>query len=400
MKRLWPYAVAVVLFVGYCIWIAGPYLRSIIVRDAAITTWSNTVTAPIEGTVTLAPVTFGGRTGDDGLIATVTNLHISREAVDAAALQVAEATARRDDAQNFLREVESLEDDRRATKAHYAEIFRGQLDVRIAALKSEIAILKRRLSVMKEIAGRKDKLAATGAGTLNAADEVLLRVTQIEVDIDSVDAELKYAQLRRAAADNGIFIEASGDDPNWVLQTRLELKLEKKKARLDLKLADIALSKATSELERAKADFQRRSSARVTAPPHMLLWSRQVVTGMSVAAGTPLAEWIDCNELLVDMPVSDVEASLISAGDPADIVLEGERVTRKAQVLLVRGSASILGRSELVATAKGRRAGVAQVILKLKAAASDFATCPVGHAAYVDFPGVGLWEVIKARLRL
>jgi hypothetical protein len=38
------------------------------------------------------------------------------------------------------------------------------------------------------------------------------------------------------------------------------------------------------------------------------------------------------------------------------------------------------------------------VLLKLEAEREDFATCPVGQAAYVHFPTAGVLAVLMARL--
>ena len=66
----------------------------------------------------------------------------------------------------------------------------------------------------------------------------------------------------------------------------------------------------------------------------------------------------------------------------------------------MRGAASTLGRSELVALAKGRRPEHAQVLLRISKVAADFSTCPVGRSAHVDFPGIGIIDIIRSRLRL
>ena len=49
--RRWPYLLGIALFLAYAAWILGPYLRSILIRDAAVTTWSHLATTPIDGTV-------------------------------------------------------------------------------------------------------------------------------------------------------------------------------------------------------------------------------------------------------------------------------------------------------------------------------------------------------------
>jgi hypothetical protein len=59
-----------------------------------------------------------------------------------------------------------------------------------------------------------------------------------------------------------------------------------------------------------------------------------------------------------------------------------------------------MGLDVLAAVAKGRSAGRAQVLLQLAATADDIARCPIGQAAFVDFPQVGLIEMLRARLRL
>jgi len=119
-----------------------------------------------------------------------------------------------------------------------------------------------------------------------------------------------------------------------------------------------------------------------------------------VLPGTPVARWVDCQALLVDVPVSDIEVSLIVPGQRASVVLEGEGRSREGTVLLTRGSAATLDDGELAATAKGRDPGTAQVLLTLPHEPREFESCPVGRAAFVDFPGVGLVDIVLARLRL
>ena len=66
----------------------------------------------------------------------------------------------------------------------------------------------------------------------------------------------------------------------------------------------------------------------------------------------------------------------------------------------MRGSASTLGADDLAAIAKGRHPGIGQVIVRLPRDPAEIAACPIGHAAHVDFPEIGLIQVILARLRL
>jgi hypothetical protein len=60
---LWLGFAGLLIYIG---WIGGPYLRSVIVRDAALTTWINVTAAPIGGTVGDDPHYPGERVGADG----------------------------------------------------------------------------------------------------------------------------------------------------------------------------------------------------------------------------------------------------------------------------------------------------------------------------------------------
>src|SRR4249920_1497044 len=104
--------------------------------------------------------------------------------------------------------------------------------------------------------------------------------------------------------------------------------------------------------------------------------------------------------MLVDVPVSDVELALLNKGAVANVVLEGEERVRRGTVVLTRGAAATIGREDLAAVAKGRYPGIGQVLVKLEPTPADIETCPVGRAAYVDFPQVGLIAILRARLRL
>ena len=64
----WVYLVAAAIFLGYAAWILGPYIRSVIVRDAAVTTWLHLATSPIDGSVALKPVAVGETVGADGIV--------------------------------------------------------------------------------------------------------------------------------------------------------------------------------------------------------------------------------------------------------------------------------------------------------------------------------------------
>lgn len=71
-RRFWA-LVGLAALLAYTAWIGAPYLRSVVVRDAAVTTWINATAAPIDGFLGDKPLHVGDSVGKDGLIATIEN---------------------------------------------------------------------------------------------------------------------------------------------------------------------------------------------------------------------------------------------------------------------------------------------------------------------------------------
>ena len=164
--------------------------------------------------------------------------------------------------------------------------------------------------------------------------------------------------------------------------------------------AEAVLAEARVSAAAARQAFELISASPILAPSGSLMWSVLAGAGAAVEVGTPVAEWIDCDVMLVDVPVSDLEVGLLRKDMPADVVLEGETEVRKGSVLLTRGAASVLGSADLAALAKGHGGGRGQVILSLDHTPEDAKDCPIGVAAWVDFPEIDLIDELRARLRL
>ena len=395
----WVYLVAGVIFLGYTSWILGPYIRSVIVRDAAVTTWLHTATSPIDGAVTLEPLAVGGTVGADGIIAVLRNDRVSQHELVETEIRADLAAARVTWLKEFIANIKLYDRGRAGLKAGYADNFRAELDSEIAGLEREIKAIREQLALMRKIADSRSKLVEKGWAAQLVADEETIRVSELELRLVELRAKLDSATRRRLAADTGVFMSEDGSDPPWVRASRIELKLQKEHAHMELKEASAELELARAARRKAEEDFQKLSQGAVLAPKGSVVWSLRVAPGAAVRAGEPVAHWLNCSILLIDVPVSDAEVSLIKPEMPADVVLEGETKTRPARVVLTRGSASTLGTADLAARAKGRHEGVAQVLLELTETRDQIEGCPVGRAAFVDFPDVGLWDVVRARLR-
>jgi multidrug resistance efflux pump len=281
-RRLWA-LVGLAVLLAYVAWIGAPYLRSVVARDAAVTTWINTTAAPIDGFLADKPLHVGDSVGKDGLIAII---------------------------ENPLRDA--------------TPVVRAEADLNKA---------RQRVRGLQEL------------------------MTNLEAD---------------AAA----------------------------RAAMDLADAKVEADGAEKILASAKSAYEAARSQPVKAPPDAYIWSLIAAPGDFLRAGAPVATWVDCSIMFVDVPVSDVELALLRTDAPARIVIEGDRKVRDGKVYLTRGAAATIGADDLAALAKGRHAGIGQVLVQFEPSAADVWECPIGAAAYVDFPDIGMIDILRARLRL
>ena len=381
-------------------WQMGPYLRSTVSRNSAVTSWSHVATSPIVGNLDSRLPKPGDRVGPEGLIVTVRNRHNDPSAAERSAGEVARAEAIVEELRQYLDRLRQLDAEWQARTASHAAAFKRNLEVALTSARLELEQVKQRLAIGRADFDRMQHLAARGNASVAAADEALASVAELELERVELERNIAELEVRRAAAEKGVFITSDGTDPDWNDRRRDQLRRDIARGVADLAEAEATLANARHVAATDASALERTSAGAVTAPPGSLIWSVTVGAGTAVNIGSPIAEWLDCSVMLVDVPASDIEVALLRPGMEAEVVLEGEDQPRKATILLTRGSAGTLGLDDLAALAKGRSAGRGQVLLRLEPTPEDIATCPIGLSAFVEFPQVDVIDMLRARLRL
>jgi len=381
-------------------WFLAPYLTSVLFRDAAVTTWINVATSPIHGNLDGPPPAVGERLGADGRIATVRNWQADPSEMERAAAEVARAEADVAELQAYLARIQDLDAQWQARTTDYADTFKKNLEIEVDGARQELTFVAERLALERAVAERKQALARQGNTSQTDADDALADVMELERMRAELEKTIAHAEERRQAADRGVFLASDGRSPEWAFQSEDRVRLELAQATRALADARAVLAEARSSAAAAREAFELISASPIVAPTGSLVWSVLAGAGAAVDVGTPVAEWIDCDLILVDVPASDVEVGLLRKGMLADVVLEGETQVRQGSVLLTRGAASVLGRADLAAVAKGHGDGRGQVILRLEPTLEDAENCPIGVAAWVDFPEIDFIDELRARLRL
>jgi len=149
---------ALIIYIG---WIGGPYLRSVILRDAAVTSWINPAPAPIVGYVGPRPLYPGERVGAEGRIAVIEDPLADRSALARAEADVKRAEQRLKAAEQLVLLRQSTVDARTTVAHAYAETFTQDLDTRIKAASGSLSVTTDRLALERRQSDRLAKLAAS-----------------------------------------------------------------------------------------------------------------------------------------------------------------------------------------------------------------------------------------------
>ena len=389
---------AVLLLAG--VFLAGTYLRSLLVRDGVVTSWTNLATAPVGGSIKYIVDTPGDSVGPDGRLAEIENRQLTHASEDAARVEVDRARARVEEARRHLAALQALDTTRSELSARYAEQFRAMLAAEAENLRAEVASTQAELVVLNKISTRKQKLAARSTIAQDEADEAQARVLQIETRLAGLRMKLGNLLARAEASTERTFVTRLDDFPDWVLESLVELELAQASAARDLHHAEIALASAEAALNAATADFLRVDAAVVTAPSGSILWKRTLPSGSFVLMGGRIAEWVDCTKLLVAVPVFDVELALLKPGDQARVKVDGEPAWIEGKVLSTRDTSSAFGPEDLVSVPVSAKAGWGEAVVDISAARESFPACPIGRSAFVDFPQAGWPDLLQTWLRL
>jgi hypothetical protein len=249
-------------------------------------------------------------------------------------------------------------------------------------------------------AERQERMMQSGASSQTEADLARVRAIDREDQLSDARATLARAERRLAALDASAFLLFDESDAGDARRALDDTTLALAAARTDLAAVDASLQALEAAVALATDQFERAHEAAISAPAGAIIWSQIAGPNTEVPAGAPIATWVDCSLLLVDVPISDLEASLLAPGALAELAIEGETGTRTGRVLFTRGAAATLAHDDLAAVAKGRTPGTGQAIVEIEPVAADARNCPIGRAVFVNFPGVGVIDMIAARLRL
>ena len=217
LSSRWIYGIAIAIFFLYTAWILGPYLQSVFVRDASVTSWARVATAPITGKIVSEIPSVSSAIASDGHLATIENdkLFEEKRRVAQARDRIELARTRVSDIESFIKNLEQLEAQQTMLRDKYAEMFRAELDATLNGFDRERKLGAERISVLERMIARAGTQSGNDTSASNALDELRLRLAEAKLKQADLEAKEASARVRRKAADENIFIESDGSDPAW-----------------------------------------------------------------------------------------------------------------------------------------------------------------------------------------
>jgi CRP/FNR family cyclic AMP-dependent transcriptional regulator len=364
-------------------------------RDAAVTSWLNVATAPIDGTVEGFETRVGQKANGNGAVAAIVNHSADRSAVIRAEDQMRRSETRLIQATQYSERVLRLAAEWTERRNRYAEGFRQDLDHEIQDLEQRIVLLKEREALADVSARRKRVLRATGMASQADEDVATSEHRELQTMRTQMVKALDRVRERRRLAGRGVFLQQDGKEPEWSWRSLDEINLEMVRANRAVGDAQEDLVTARAVLAEERSNLRLSSMATVKVPDAMTIWSSAVTNNASVNRGDQLFSWIDCSKKLVDVPVTETLAAILQEGMPAMVTLEGDPEARPATVLLTRGASSRLGQTELASLSRGHKSYTAQVLVAFKDS-NAIDGCPIGRRAFVSFPEVRMVQYIRA----
>lgn len=364
-------------------------------RDAAVTSWLNEATAPIAGTIEGFEARIGQQVDRGGVVASLVDHNADRSGVIRAEGQERRAETRLTQVSQYRDRVSGLAREWSDRRARYADGFRRDLDLDIQDLEQRLALLKERVELAEASARRRRSLRVSG--TASQADEDLATSShrELQVSLTQMEKALERVRQRRRLADQGVFLQQDGKEPEWSWRSIDEIELEAARANRAVSDAQEDLGTARSLLAEERKNLSMVSTAVIRVPPSMTIWSSAIGNNSAVKQGDRLFSWINCNVLLVDVPVTETLAALLQAGMRATVLLDGDQTSYQATVLQARGASSRIGPLDLASVSRGHKGWTAQALVAFKEGEA-IPNCPIGRRAFVTFPDIRLVQYLRA----
>ncbi|WP_338431392.1 HlyD family secretion protein [Synechococcus elongatus] len=253
-------------------------------------------------------------------------------------------------------------------------------------LQADISAAREQLALAQRIYQRRQALAATGAVSIEVADQAETEYLRQRDILNALTKELASREQDLQAARLGLTLvnTRSNYDPGVRLQ---ELKLQESQLRSQVAAQTAQVNGLKNQLQEITRNTRSRQEIPLASPVPTVLWQASVSNGDVVTRGQILAKTIDCRDRWVDVYIGETALRKIRVGEPARVDLIGKDRSLEGKVIFIRSGVGRLRVGEdVLPSIPINLARESQVRIQLnpdKIQPSEF--CDVGFTGRVTF---------------
>ncbi len=344
-----------------------------------------TLRAPIEGQVSwLGQVAVGTELKPGAEVLGIVNPRADRGRLDAVAQLVSELesdikaqTARRE---SLLK----LHDEHTANGEAFRTGRIAQLESRMAETRSEIAAATARHEEAQQTLERSQALADAGTGTVVALERARRDATVASQTLEALGHRRNTLDVELSALRRGIYIGDSYNDRPQSLQRADEIALRLNEINADITQREARLASLRTELSAENMRYAQRSAAGLVAPVIGTIWEVMTAPGESVVRGQDLVRLLDCSGLVVTATVGEAAYNQLRVGHPARFRFRGESTDYEGRIVSLTGVATAPANLAIQPAALAKEPY--RVMVTLPAMPTN-GRCSVGRTGRVTFGG-------------
>ncbi len=387
LRRLLKVAIAcaVLLAGGYAIWSA----QSMIVSDnAVVSAYVTSLRAPIEGYVSASRIPVGAAIDRGVVLATVSNPRVDdqlltqlQERVHRLALEKTAIVRQRASFEATWRDLmQRGEVYRQALLARLA----GQLDETRMARAAKLSEAEQ----AKRDYARKQDLARSGTASLSDLEKAQYGFESLDRQAQSLAGQLASVQAQIDAATVGVMTDAGGNDVIYSVQRADEVRLRITELDRAMDTVNSDANEANARLADESHRIELLRSASIAAPSAGMLWKIDSSNGERLGVGDATAELVDCSAAFLVATIPQSAYADIVLGGEARFRLSGESAERTGTILSVTSDTSLIGDHNLAAVPVDQHRPTAIVRIAVPSSRNVGAECLVGRSARVLLPTI------------
>jgi multidrug resistance efflux pump len=361
--------------------------RHVVTDNAVVSVYTTSVRAPISGNVTLVRAKVGDMLAGGSVLA-----HLENPRVDDGHLVGLESQVRMvaADRQARIRERDGL------AQLQQSLLARADRYDQAAATVATLQAAEAERQMQASLAGRtydqhdldrKSSLGRSGFAALSDVDHARSVAAQSGATADATMARLAYFRLQAKAAHDGVFLSNGSSDVAYSRQRADEVAMRITEIQREIDNLNVAATESAVQLAAERRRIAALRSADLVAPTDGMLWRVGATEGERLGVGDTVFEEVDCRQAFVVAAMPQEKFGDVQAGGAARVRLAGESADRTGEVVAVTSEATLFDAHNLAAMPPQRGAKTVIAWIALDAPAADPpgkpGDCAVGRTGHV-----------------